>query len=407
MDTRSKTGKTMVNPEKCSQPTPGKSPNLRITDKSKVPLDGRVESLSRSVNTLKNNLDEMRTDLYAEENGLSVQLRHVSEQAECNYDDISLLRSENAQLRRELDLLRSVIIRMDRRMETMDNEITDLRDRSMRDNILIHNFPYTPKEDLSTTIPDLIKQTLGVDVNFIRIHRNGVRPQNSDRPVTITAKLTDRSKKDEILSAQKVKKIAKVSLPFYITPQQPPSLVSARNKLFDKSDSLKKQNINVKISRNNIIMPNGSKYREEVPLLTNADVLQIDPSKTEKLDEIVTKSAEPIKKNGSEFYAIGSKVNSGESVMNFYQKVCIDPYVASVDSRILVYRFEERGKVTENYHDDGEHGAGRRLLKYMRDNQIINAAFIVTRWMGEHIGPQRFTIMESLVNEVANQILDE
>ena len=81
--------------------------------------------------------------------------------------------------------------------------------------------------------------------------------------------------------------------------------------------------------------------------------------------------------------------------MNFYQKVCIDPYVASVDSRILVYRFEERGKVTENYHDDGELGAGRRLLKYMRDNQIINAAFIVTRWMGGHIGPQRFTIMES------------
>ena len=142
-------------------------------------------------------------------------------------------------------------------------------------------------------------------------------------------------------------------------------------------------------------MPNGSKYREEVPLLTNADVLQIDPSKTEKLDEIVTKSAEPIKKNGSEFYAIGSKVNSGESVMNFYQKVCNDPYVASVDRRILVYRFEERGKVTENYHDDGEHGAGRRLFKFMRDNQIINAAFIVTRWMGEHIGPQRFTIMES------------
>ena len=30
----------------------------------------------------------MRTDLYAEENCLSVQLKHVSEQADCNYDDI-------------------------------------------------------------------------------------------------------------------------------------------------------------------------------------------------------------------------------------------------------------------------------------------------------------------------------
>ena len=98
MDTRRKMGKTMVNPEKCSQPTPGISLNLRITDKSEVPLDGPVESLSRSVNTLKNNLDEMRTDLYAEENGLSVQLRHVSDQAECNYDDISIFLSRTTWL---------------------------------------------------------------------------------------------------------------------------------------------------------------------------------------------------------------------------------------------------------------------------------------------------------------------
>ena len=94
-------------------------------------------------------------------------------------------------------------------------------------------------------------------------------------------------------------------------------------------------------------------------------------------------------------------------MINFNKKVCIDPHVASVESRILVYRFEERGKVTEKYHYDCEHRVGGRLLKYMRDNQIIHAAFIVTRWIEEHIGPQCFTIMESLVNEVANQILDE
>lgn len=56
----------------------------------------------------------------------------------------------------------------------MDNEITYLRSRSMRDNILIHNFKYTPNEDLAATMPALIKQTLGVNVSFVRIHRNGV-----------------------------------------------------------------------------------------------------------------------------------------------------------------------------------------------------------------------------------------
>jgi putative IMPACT (imprinted ancient) family translation regulator len=135
-------------------------------------------------------------------------------------------------------------------------------------------------------------------------------------------------------------------------------------------------------------MPNGSKFTEEVPLLTNEEVLQIDTTETEGMDEIVTKNIEPIQRNGSEFSGIGAKVDYIDSVQNFYKKVCIDPYVASVDSRILVYRFRNQGKIIENYHDDYEHGAGRRLLKYMQENQIMNAAIVVTRWMGEHVGPQ-------------------
>ncbi|XP_062585836.1 uncharacterized protein LOC134247500 [Saccostrea cucullata] len=179
-----------------------------------VPLDSEKGSVARS-RSANNKTD----DHDAEEHSLNAQLKYVCEQAECNYNEISTLRSENAYLRREVELLRSVVIRIDRKMSVMDNEITDLRARSMRDNILIHNYPYSHNEDLASTMPEIFKQTLGVDVKFVRIHRNGVRPQHSDRPVSITAKLMDGKKKDEILSAQKIKKIAKVPLPFYITPQ--------------------------------------------------------------------------------------------------------------------------------------------------------------------------------------------
>ena len=115
-------------------------------------------------------------------------------------------------------------------------------------------------------------------------------------------------------------------------------------------------------------------------------------------------SVEPIERDGSEFSAVGAKVKTVEDVRNVYRKICIDPYAASANSRILVYRVDN-GKLVENYHDDDEHGAGRRLLRYMQENSIINAAIVVTRWMGDrHIGPQRFTIMESLVNQVANAL---
>lgn len=46
--------------------------------------------------------------------GINKNLKYIGEQAERNYEDISTLRTENFNLRRELELLRSVVIRMGR-----------------------------------------------------------------------------------------------------------------------------------------------------------------------------------------------------------------------------------------------------------------------------------------------------
>ncbi|XP_061195102.1 uncharacterized protein LOC133203309 [Saccostrea echinata] len=416
-DTRRKTGaSSKKQTEECSQKNPGntKSPSSPSKKSESEPIEETTvnrsivdSSQSRSIDDIKTTVEAIRNDLWEGDQSVISKLKYVAEQSESNYDDISLLRQENTQLRRELELLRSVVIRMDRKMSLMEHEVTDLRSRSMRDNILIHNYPYEPNEDLPTSMPVTFKELLGVDVSFVRIHRNGARPQyNSDRPVSITAKLTDRSKINTILNAQKLKKIAKQPLPFFITTQQPASIVSARNRVYDTAESLRSQNITVKIQKNQIILPNGSSYKDDIPFLSNADALLVTPEETEHLDSVETKNSDPIKKDGSEFMAFGARVKTVEDVKNMYSKVLIDPYAASADNRILVYRFSTvDGTVHENYHDDCEHGAGRRLLRYMRENQIHNTAFVITRWMGEvHIGPQRFAIMEQLINEVANSM---
>lgn len=185
----------------------------------------------------------------------------------------------------------------------MDIEITDLRFRSIGDNILMYNFTHNTNKDLAATMPELTTQTLGIDVSLVRILRNGVRLKKSNHQVSITAKLTDRIKKDKILNAQKINEIACIP----------------RNKLIDKSDSLKKQNISVNISRNSIVLPNGSKYNEEVPLFSKAEVLHIDQAASEQFDDIVTKYRTHTK-NGSEFYATGTKFGSVDQTQNFYKK---------------------------------------------------------------------------------------
>lgn len=80
-------------------------------------------------------------------------------------------------------------------MKHMESEITDLRSRSMRENILIHNLAYTPGENLDQHVPRILKEYSGVDVKFVRIHRNSVRGVVNSRPVSITGKLVDGRKK--------------------------------------------------------------------------------------------------------------------------------------------------------------------------------------------------------------------
>jgi hypothetical protein len=96
-----------------------------------------------------------------------------------------------------LELLRSVVIKLDKTVSRMDDEITDLRSRSMtmRDNILIYKCPYTSGENLEHDMPNVIKETLGIDLQSVHIHRNGILPQYNSRPVTVTAKLVDGTKK--------------------------------------------------------------------------------------------------------------------------------------------------------------------------------------------------------------------
>ena len=76
-------------------------------------------------------------------------------------------------LREELQLVKSVVIRMNRTMDGINEQIIYLKRRSMRDNILINIFEYFRHEDFTTEVPQKIKEHIDVDVEIVRVHRNG------------------------------------------------------------------------------------------------------------------------------------------------------------------------------------------------------------------------------------------
>lgn len=169
---------------------------------------------------------------------------------------------------------------------------------------------------------------------------------------------------------------------------------------------MRKQNIRCKDEKGRVIMPNGQQYVNPVPKLEISNTLQISQEETEALDNVNIVYTESTVIKDSEIFATGRKIHSVKEVNELYKKTSIDPSSAVANHRILVYRFSDSSdKLQESYWDDGEHGAGRRLLKYMRDNQINNVAVVITRWSGGTLlGQDRFRIMEEHVSDIANQL---
>ncbi|KAJ8309639.1 hypothetical protein KUTeg_012808 [Tegillarca granosa] len=192
----------------------------------------RIDGLEKSISGI-------HSDLWGSE-GIGDSLKHVAQQAEDNNLDVTQLYKDNKALKTDVEILKSLVIRLDRKVTEESNEITDLR-KSEQENLAI---------DLK-----------GGNKRETRPHRNSPKPNPNGTPKAIAAKLVDRGAKDEILKAQKAKRTQNVNIPFRITPQSPLEIFE---KLYEISSAYREQNINTKVVKDKLIFTNGSMYRDKL-----------------------------------------------------------------------------------------------------------------------------------------------
>jgi hypothetical protein len=82
-----------------------------------------------------------------DEDGMDERIKYVGQQSEENTSELKTLRKENMYLCRETQVLKSVVINLDRKRTHQENKVVDLKGRSTRENILVHNLPEEEKED--------------------------------------------------------------------------------------------------------------------------------------------------------------------------------------------------------------------------------------------------------------------
>lgn len=128
----------------------------------------------------------------------------------------------------------------------------------------------------------------------------------------------------------------------FTTPNIPLYLHLIEIIFFYMEDSFCKQNIKV----NKIFIPNGSKYEEEDPLISNADALKISQSPEDVFVFSYNLSRKTVPSIWKSVLS-STGMHSTDDSQNLFKMVLIDPYAASSNSRIfvLVYRFQEREKI--------------------------------------------------------------
>ena len=268
-------------------------------------VEGVKDDLWREPDGLVHRLravEGVKDDIWGEPGGIEYRLRDVAQVTE-DFSKDSLIQ-ENRSLKYEVMLLKSVVIRMDQQMSNMKSQIVDLKRRSMRNNILIHSFEHNANENLIADVPKAIIDNLGVDVEFVRVHRNGpLAPMAS--PSQSPASLDD---KENILAAQKDKRGKKVKLPFSMTAKKPISLVEERKKLYEISDSYRNRHIMSKVERPGQSGPTvGRNSLGSGPELTNTDILETSANHIESAASLRTEAAYT-DRGGSHLRVDGAKV---------------------------------------------------------------------------------------------------
>ena len=332
--------------------------------------------------------------------GIRECLCEVQEAAGKNTDCINKLEKENVQLRKEVQVLKDVVIHLAQKQDRTDAAVLDLQGRSMKPNILIHGYPETEHEKLYVDIPKKMDEKLDVkNIKFIEIHRIGSKERNVPagqipRPRIIAAHLADPGRKSEIFDAAKELDDDE----FRITNQYPDEIRDRHSRLFAVKAELDAKQQRSDLKYDKLVLKNGSIHREKVELPSAESLLSVssDDRLLEKLKSIKLSKGEEYNEKRNFFVSHAAKTETVSAVKNFATKVLYETGASSASSNVLVYRYlDSKDVVHEGWINDHEFGAGQNILKMMKENDYQNCSVIMSRWLGDHLGTKRFNLFKN------------
>lgn len=327
-------------------------------------------------------------------------------------------------LTEELNLVKSILVKLNNQLLYVESKTVDNTARSMRDNIVINGVSEVENENCEKEVIGFIKNNLKVNLkvaDVIRAHRLGdEREPTVDKdgkeipnPRPMVAKVDGKMKETIMKNVNKLKdKKGPDNKPLFISTQQPEGVTEKRKRLNFRVKQLKKAASSLPKSQKRPIIKvkhekvfhNGFSVRDKVTVPTIPDVLFSKPDERQKVKKLKLKKSKPVDENGSTFIGYSLKVTSPSDVQQAYQKVKL-LHPDSADVMCAYHITDEYNRPYLEYHDDREHGGGSRILsslQYMKAQDT--ACFVVRYFFGRHLGPRRFFLIKQVAEDAIGQL---
>ena len=368
---------------------------------NKLPNDKKFNKMMSTINLMCAKMVATDGLLNDPDIGMDGKITTVQTQA----DDLS---SGYAELKWENAILKGLVQRQSKQIDTLTDKVSMLSIKSMEKNLIIRGIPGdTKKQNCKQDVMKFLKEKVEIEVDENEIlvaHRRGPPLQDKPRPILVRCQL---SLKERILSnAKNLKdKTNENGDSFYISRQLPEEAIEVNREIRETIREHKEKEKGLPIRerskievKNKRVLIDGIAVEKQV-LSPQPIELFADRAEREKRDKIKFATSDTASLQGSEFLGFAFKTGQLNEVKRAYRKIrTIHP---SADHIMLAYYL----KTTSGFQDDGEIGGASRLLKFLKENRPQNTVVFVVRYKnGKNLGPTRFEMIEQAAEQAVSRL---
>ena len=361
----------------------------------------KIEANFEQLSTQLSNLEKHEIPQVSEE-----VLKNVSDRVAA--DVVKTLQSENIQLKSDVYHLSYKNRTLTKVVDRMAIEMSDLRTRvdklemgSSRNAITISGLRVdNRKEYMVREVQDFIERELGVIVTVEECYKMG-----NAEPCLIKAYLQTAQQKNDVMHFKSyLKGVCYSGRSIFINDYTPIQIQERkhREKAIHTENEERTHPLEICYSKGRMIIQ-GELYRQKVVPPTPSQLVEISPEELTRILSINIDHSQTLTKEMSLFQAYTATVKTHNKIKDLYVKLkLIQPGARHI---VCAYYLEgEQFYHNKDYHDDDELGAGRQILDYLIQNNLINRVVFATRkYGGMRMGAERFVCYMEVVKQVVDQ----